>query len=485
MMDNPLDLHSFWASLIVEELFRHALHYFCISPGSRSTPLTVAIARHPHVEKRIFYDERGAAFHALGYAKATGKTPILVCTSGTATANYLPAVIEASIDHLPLLILSADRPPELRETGANQTILQNNLFSDYLRWKFELPCPDEKILPSMLLSTLDYAVYQTQRTPAGPVHLNCMFREPLEPTSQHIAPSLKNSLSTWYTQKTPWTSYRPTKLTATSEDLQAWKPFLEKKRGLLLLGTLSPSEQKGIRPFLEQWPWPILADILSGFRGDSRLPSLIPYFDQILLAFKEEKSFFPEVLLHLGGRFTSKRLLQFIQQLPPLPYLHVKNFPQRQDPSHRVTHPLESDLTSWTNQLLRLLPLPLPENNAWLTSWKSASQEVSKSLESWNAQQSKLNEISVAFLVSRKLPESMGLFLGNSMPIRDMDMYSAFPTSFTSISANRGASGIDGNLASATGFANGLEKPVTVLLGDLTSLHDLNSFALLTDSPKP
>ena len=130
------NINSLWASLIVEELVRNGIRYFCISPGSRSAPLTVAAARHPKVKTSIIYDERGAAFHALGYARAAGTSAAVIATSGTAVANYLPAVVEASMDNIPLLILSADRPPELQQTGANQTILQPGIFRQFVRWHF-------------------------------------------------------------------------------------------------------------------------------------------------------------------------------------------------------------------------------------------------------------------------------------------------------------------------------------------------------------
>jgi 2-succinyl-5-enolpyruvyl-6-hydroxy-3-cyclohexene-1-carboxylate synthase len=148
------NINTLWGSLIVEELIRQGIDYFCISPGSRSTPLTIAAARHPKAQHNICNDERAAAYLALGYAKATGTPAVVISTSGTAVANYFPAVVEASFDLVPLIVLSADRPPELRATGANQTITQTDIFGDYVRWQFDLPCPDEKIPPQMVLTTV-------------------------------------------------------------------------------------------------------------------------------------------------------------------------------------------------------------------------------------------------------------------------------------------------------------------------------------------
>ncbi|NIR47646.1 2-succinyl-5-enolpyruvyl-6-hydroxy-3-cyclohexene-1-carboxylic-acid synthase, partial [candidate division KSB1 bacterium] len=194
---NTANINALWGDLIVEELLRNDIDFFCISPGSRSTPLTVAVARKPRAKKQIMYDERSAAFFALGYVRATEKPAVLICTSGTAAANYYPAIIEAAMDYLPMIILSADRPPELRDTAANQTIRQPNLYSDYVKWKFDMPCPDLNIPPAMVLTTVDQLVYQSMRAPGGPVHLNCMFREPLAPIKAEVNPAYFNGLKKW------------------------------------------------------------------------------------------------------------------------------------------------------------------------------------------------------------------------------------------------------------------------------------------------
>ena len=175
-----LEITSLWSSIVIEELIRQGAEFFCISPGSRSTPLTVAVARNPKARWKMFADERSAGFFALGYGRATGKPAVLICTSGTAVANYFPAVVEASMDFQPMLILSADRPFELLECGANQTIRQEGMFGSYTRWNMQLPLPSREVPLKALLSTIAYAVAKTVGSPAGPVHLNQPFREPLE-----------------------------------------------------------------------------------------------------------------------------------------------------------------------------------------------------------------------------------------------------------------------------------------------------------------
>ncbi|MBN1465468.1 2-succinyl-5-enolpyruvyl-6-hydroxy-3-cyclohexene-1-carboxylic-acid synthase, partial [candidate division KSB1 bacterium] len=171
------NINDFWASLLIEELVRNNVTFFCLSPGSRCAPLTIAAAQNPRSECHICHDERGAAYMAVGYAKATGTPAALLCTSGTAAANYYPAIIEASMAEAPLIVLTADRPYELLDTGANQTIDQQHLFGRYARWSFNLPPPSNDLSPCFLLTTIDQAIYRSTLAPAGPVHLNCMFRE--------------------------------------------------------------------------------------------------------------------------------------------------------------------------------------------------------------------------------------------------------------------------------------------------------------------
>ena len=175
---NFANINHCWGTLIIEELSRLGVDYFCVAPGSRSSPLVIALAQNKKVKSFIHFDERGLAFHAMGYAAATKKPVVLICTSGTAAANFYPAIIEASKKKLPLIVLTADRPPELRQTGATQTIDQVGLYGKYVQWATDMPCPDLKINPEFVLTTIDQAWYQAVRK-HGIVHINCMFRQPL------------------------------------------------------------------------------------------------------------------------------------------------------------------------------------------------------------------------------------------------------------------------------------------------------------------
>ncbi|MDF5732085.1 MAG: 2-succinyl-5-enolpyruvyl-6-hydroxy-3-cyclohexene-1-carboxylic-acid synthase, partial [Rhizonema sp. PD38] len=277
------NINSLWGSLIVEELIRNGVDYFVISPGSRSTPLTAAVARNSQARKVVCFDERGAAFHAIGYARATRNPVVLISTSGTAAANYYPAVIEAFTDGVPMMVLSGDRPPELRQTGANQTIQQFNLYGHYVKWQFELPCPDEKISPQMVLTTIDQAVYQTRKLPSGPVHLNCTFREPLAPTNAYIPEIYLASLTRWQEKQKPYTQYTPSQVLPNEVSINQLAEIISQtKWGVLAVGQLkSHADIQAVSELAKKLQWPVFTDIQSGMRWESSLTNIIHYFDPI------------------------------------------------------------------------------------------------------------------------------------------------------------------------------------------------------------
>lgn len=477
----PLDadhgLNALWASLLVEECLRQGVDTFCLSPGSRSTPLTAAVARHPGAQRLVGLDERAAAFCAVGYARATGRPAVLICTSGTALANYLPAVIEAESERLPLLICSADRPPELRDAGANQTIRQPGMLAPYVRWQYDLPCPDPHVPATWVLTTIGQALYHARRAPAGPVHLNWMFREPLTPQPAAVPPAVLSNLQSWAAGDAPFTRFHPPDLKLSAGSVaQFMAQAARARRGLVVLGALhTPAERGAARRLIDRLGWPAAADITSGLRLGTR-PPIIPYFDQILLADAPA----PDTVLHLGGAVISKRYLEYITRCRPARHLLVARHPYRHDPSHSVTERLEADLPA----LVEALPPDWQPaaDPTWLAGWQHASAAVAAQLATLT---DTLGEMAVARLVTQHIRPEAALFLGNSMPVRDFDMYATAEGPAVPVAANRGASGIDGNLASAAGLAVGLGRPVTAVVGDLTALHDLNSLWLLQTITPP
>jgi 2-succinyl-5-enolpyruvyl-6-hydroxy-3-cyclohexene-1-carboxylate synthase len=475
-----------WATLIVEELVRNGVGFFCVAPGSRSTPLVAALASNEKAESLVHFDERGTAFAAVGYARATGLPAAWITTSGTAVANGLPAVVEAATDGVPMILLTADRPPELRQTGANQTIDQPDIFGDYVRWRFDLPAPEEPVDPAMVLTTIDQAVYRARRAPSGPVHLNLMFREPFLPDPDEYLDELP-APARWQKSGEPYTRYAATKPSVDSDEVERiWERLRPVERGLVVAGRL-PSRKQGeaVMRLADSLGWPLLPDVGSQIRlGSKASRNLVPLYDVLLASdrFKEEHD--PEAVLHVGGRAVSKRLEQFLARSRPDPYVVVRENPFRLDPGHRVTHSVEADVPTFCAALREAAERHPPAGDAsWTAGWYGASKRVDSYLDRLFEETKELNEPLVARLVSRHVPEGHALCVASSMPIRDVDTFAAPDGAPIPVAANRGASGIDGTVATAAGFARGSEHPVTLLIGDLALLHDLNSLAMLRDLP--
>lgn len=473
-------MNILWAKLIVEELYRNGVHYFCIAPGSRSSPLAVAMGEHPKIKTFIHYDERGLSFHALGYTAATKEPSVILTTSGTAVANLLPAVVEASKKKLALIILTADRPPELRQTGAMQTIDQVGIFGSFTRWHFDLPCPTETIEPAFVLTTIDQAIHRSKGCPSGPVHLNCMFREPLAPTkTEESFSSYLESLELWKENDKPYTQYVTSEPSLRQEQIETIISGIRKiKKGVIVVGKLANAQEgKTVLRLSKRLNWPVFPDISSGLRLGNKHKNVIHYYDQILLNPKLlEMSPFDGVL-HLGGRITSKRWYEYIETLRPAHTLMVLKHPLRSDPLHNVTLRVESDVTEFCKTILGE---SLPQRRRRdILHLKNISLGIDRAVTGFMTKRRGLNEPDVARLISQHIPKQTALFLANSMPIRYMDMFASPKHHPVTVEGNRGASGIDGNLAAAAGFAEGFKKPVTLLVGDLALLHDLNSLAIL------
>jgi 2-succinyl-5-enolpyruvyl-6-hydroxy-3-cyclohexene-1-carboxylate synthase len=488
-------MNQLWGYLIVEELVRNGVDYFVISPGSRSTPLTATVAQHPRAQKIVCLDERAAAFHALGYARATGNPAVLICTSGSAAANYLPAVIEASIDHIPLIILSADRPPELRQTGANQTIDQVNLYGSYPKWQFDLPCPTGEISPIVVLTTIDLAVSKARQAPGGVVHLNWMFREPFG--SMDAPVEIPGILAKWKESRSVHTRYASKLTIPTSDEIESLIEIIHSTtKGILVVGQLkSTAEIHAVAELAVRLNWAVFADIQSGLRLRTDFPNLIHYFDRLLLTDLSVELEQIDTIVQLGTRIVSARWLKWIDRNLPQNYIIVVNDGDRHDPSHLVSIRIESDIAYLCQHLCKQLPYLPPSK--WVQKLRSASDIISVTAAKF-LKTTKLTEPLIARTISELIPNQHGLWVSNSMPIRDLDTYGVgamrrrgekgvwrIDNSEIIIGANRGTSGIEGAIASATGFAVGLQAPVTAIVGDLSSLHDLNSFALLQRNVQP
>ena len=494
-------MNALWAQLLIEECCRAGVTYFCVAPGSRSSPLAVAVASHPSARTVVALDERSLGFHALGYGRASGRPAAVISSSGTAVGNLLPAVMEASEGCVPLLVLTGDRPSEMRDSGSNQTTDQLKIFGSFVRWAGELAAPENSMSARVVLTTVDLAVRQAQGGHAGPVHLNISFREPLAPTAAPWSSLVLTGLGRWEASRQPFTSHIlahprlcsvgpiPALLASTS-------------RGLIVAGGLDhPQDSFAVAQLSMRLGWPIVADPASGLRVNFAGAPVISHMDYLLLnssAFLSD--FAPEVILQIGGRITSKRVSSFLERsmLEGLAtsWIFVERHPRRHDPSHLQTHRVEMEPATFTASVLhalegRQLPAEQLASQKRFTQTlvdvsRAASREISTVLHEIDG----LTEPYIARTISERLPDGEGLFIGNSMPIRDLDFFSdqgstapdGSSPSFrfgTSASANRGVSGIDGVVSSAAGFAAGLGRPSTLLIGDVSFCHDVNGLFFL------
>ncbi|ELC7281613.1 2-succinyl-5-enolpyruvyl-6-hydroxy-3-cyclohexene-1-carboxylic-acid synthase [Aeromonas veronii] len=462
-----------WSSLLLEELFRLGVRDIALAPGSRSAPLTMAAAAHQGFRRHLHFDERGLGFMALGLAKGSNRPVAVIMTSGTAVANLWPAVAEAQLTGVPLIILSADRPHELIDNGANQAIDQQGIFGRYPVYQQNLPSPTPTIPAAFVLSSVDQALARQTLTP-GVVHFNCMYPEPLYPGehyqdfSDYLAP-----LGDWLNSQTPWSPWQQSEPTCPPQ--VEWETFRQ-QRGIVVAGRITdPKQAQTAAALAEQLGWPLLADLQSQIRFDSR--NLI-HMDLAL----NDPEFVAElgraeVLLQFGARLVSKRLGQFIKQHSWQDYWLVDPQPARLDPDYRLRNRLLCSASAFA------AAHPVTTQASWHTLAElqhNASQQIAAACD-------RFSELGVCHRLNSLIEGQ--LFVGNSMPARLMDMLGETGKGPSRVMTNRGASGIDGLIATAYGFAQSIEpgsdEPTTLLLGDLSALHDLNSLALLSKASRP
>ncbi len=485
-MVNPPNLNYLWAGLLVEELVRQGVTAFGVAPGSRSSPLAISAAQHPRGTLKVHVDERGLGFWALGHARGSGRPAAVIVTSGTAVANLLPAVVEAAQEHVPMVLLTADRPPELRERGANQSIVQHAVLATQVRWHVDMPAPSAEVPLSYVLDTVDHACRVAAGVDPGPVHLNAAFREPLAPALQRYPRSLWKPLARWLTNGEPWTTHAPVACEPDHAVLTKVGNALSRcARGVVLAGRQSAEEAEVTLRLARRWGWPVFADVRSPARwhradGD---PVFAP---DVLLGVDAITEAMPcDAVLQVGRGSSSARLSAYLKRSEPAVFVQLDPFSDRHDPHGLVTHRLQGDVV----RSLALLagpeaPVPTPEVS-WLAGWQRAQRRANKALDRQFAQARGFAEPHAARLIAGMLPEHHVLWLGNSLPIRLVDAWAASTPHPVRAEANRGASGIDGLVASACGLAEGCGRPVTALVGDLSLLHDLNSLRLLSHSRQP
>ncbi|MBT6581959.1 MAG: 2-succinyl-5-enolpyruvyl-6-hydroxy-3-cyclohexene-1-carboxylic-acid synthase [Bacteroidetes Order II. Incertae sedis bacterium] len=467
--------NHFWASLIVEELVRGGCTTFFASPGSRSTPLVTAAFRHPSADVHMHFDERGSAFMALGFGKATSKPAAWITTSGTALANGYPAIVEGAMEGVPMILLTADRPPELRDTDANQTIRQDHLFGQYVEWFVDLPVPTDDIDPTFVLSTVDQAVH---RSIHGPVHLNCMFREPLAPSEEPYSPKQSVRFEQWEQSTQPFTMYSSDGATPIATLKNIERLLAQAKRPMLVLGRLSGQGsiiQSAAEHLAQAFGGIFVSDISSQSRLGLTAVHGIAHIDALLFG-DTDADLQPDLILQFGATSVSKRLGTFLNELPSAHYVVIDDRLRRIDSGHRVAVRVEANPVHVLTRLSERSAAGSTSSD-WQRRW-IALGELSSDWLSEETCARGVTEQAVSYLLSRALKENTALTVGSSNSIRHMDMCADPSGLNVPVLTNRGASGIDGTLASGVGFSIGHGARPVILLGDLTLLHDLNSLAL-------
>jgi 2-succinyl-5-enolpyruvyl-6-hydroxy-3-cyclohexene-1-carboxylate synthase len=465
------------ASALVDQLAARGLRNAVICPGSRSTPLAVALASHPDLRNWVLIDERAAAYFALGMARQLSAPVAVLSTSGTAATNFLPAVVEARLSRIPLLVLTADRPPELRDWGAAQTIDQIQLFGSHVKWFVDMPVPvADDALVRHARATAARAVQTARSDPAGPVHLNFPFREPLLPAN--LQPSLSPRAIYERARKIdPFIQGdlgRQFPATAAVDEIAS--KIAREARGIIVCG---PGEAQGLAAaaaaLSEASGYPILADPLSGVRfGPHDRAGVIDAYDPFLRDEETAVSLQPELVIRVGAVPTSKPLQQFLQARPDRAQVVIDAGTPR-DPSHLATRYINADAaTTFAKLADRVANLSRSADRQWLDAWRAVDQTTGAAIESALAHEECPFEGRAVAEVAALLPEGATLVVGNSMPIRDVDAFVRGDWRRLRIVSNRGANGIDGIVSTALGAAAIADGPLVLIVGDLSFFHDLN-----------
>lgn len=461
--------NALWARVLVQELARGGVAHACVAPGNRSGPLAFALAAEPGLRTWSHVDERSMGFFALGLAMATGAPVALACTSGTAAANLLPAVVEAGQARVPLVVLTADRPHDLRDTGANQAIDQVGLFGRQVRWAADLPPPaaEDRALRH-LRSLACRALLEARGPPAGPVHLNVPMAKPLEPTPAGDVPQGFAAAHPRAVEGrpggAPWVAVRASPRPPAPADVAAVAARLEGRRGVIVAG---PQRDARLPPALARLAaatgFPLLADPLGGARFGPAAG--LGAFDAFLASAAVRAALAPEVVVRAGAAPTSDALLRWMEEdAAELVLLDEAGW---REPLHLPGERLAADPALAADALAAAVRRPAPP--AWRARWQRAEDAAAAALARGEA----FFEGAAARATVEALPEGATLVVSNSLPVRDLDRFAPPRGKALRVLGNRGASGIDGVTSTALGVAAAGQGPVVLLTGDLAFYHDL------------
>ncbi|MDF0728392.1 2-succinyl-5-enolpyruvyl-6-hydroxy-3-cyclohexene-1-carboxylic-acid synthase [Cytobacillus sp. S13-E01] len=461
-----------YVASFVDELVRVGVTNVVISPGSRSTPMAILMAEHPNLNVYVNIDERSAAFFALGIAKAKKSAVAILCTSGTAAANYYPAIVEASISRVPLLVLTADRPHELRDVGAPQAIDQLHLFGKYAKWFVEMAIPEGS--DEMLRYVRTVAARATGKalaSPAGPVHLNFPFREPL-------LPNLKMD-NLWNKGQ----CNQPSHVNVLIGDPKLEEVDIEylysiigsNEKGLIICGEhYEGNFTDSVVKLAEVLQFPILADPLSQLRSGSHSKEyIIDCYDAFLRNHEFINEYKPGVVIRFGAMPISKALLLYLKSLTNYKQIVVDGDGGWREPTLTASEMVYCNEIDFCEAIVKKRTKGNHSSSQWLKTWLHINERTKTKIYKANMGET-LVEGKVFNEILQLLPNDSTVFVGNSMPIRDLDTFFINNEKNIKVMANRGANGIDGVVSTALGVCTTSDSPLVLVIGDLSFYHDLN-----------
>jgi len=466
----PQDIQAAFCSTLVDEWVRGGITDAVVCPGSRSTPMALALAADERIAVHVHHDERAGAFTALGLGLASGRPALLLTTSGTAAVELHPAMVEAHQASVPLIVLTADRPPELHHVGAPQTVDQTHLFGGAARWFADPGVPDGASAATWRsLAARSVAEASTGTAGPGPVHLNLPFREPLVGTAGELPAGRPDGA--------PWHTTTGRRVAVDRLGTARLEELLDVDRGVIVAGAGS-GDPAIVRSLSEATGWPVLADPRSGCRTAG--PGVVAAFDAILRHGPSADALRPDAVLRLGAPPASKVLGQWIAGSGAVE-VTVDEHGRWFDATHQAAHVLHADPSAACQALVHLVGGRA--NESWASRWAAAEAAAQGAIDAALAGHVEPTEPGIARTIAAALPEGSTLVVSSSMPVRDLEWFAAARDGMRVLS-NRGANGIDGVVSTGVGAAlatRGSGTPTVVLIGDVAFLHDSNALLGLAD----
>lgn len=470
-MKLSINRNTIWCDLFIQRLVTLGVQYACVSPGSRSTPLTIALASNSSIETFPIVDERSSAFFALGLAKKSNTPVVVVTTSGTAVAELHAAIIEAYYQRVPLIICTADRPSSLINSGANQTINQHNIYKNHIRYFADAGLPEIKKLKNVV-SLAEEAVKQSNFLNRGPVHINFPFEKPFEPDNYTDKINIE-SIDKLFSKVS--LEIKPGKQIKINFE-KLTRKFIKEERGLILVGYANYPKgfTNAVFKLSKIFGYPVYADGASPMRfGSSQKHNLVENFTAFIRSQNFQNEFDPKIIIQFGGAPTGNVVLEFFKNSNAEKII-VNDFGDRNDPSLTAKNILACSPLEFCHSIIHSADNFKRGKNFWLENYNTANRIAETSKQRFINNSFFPFEGRIISELINALPNKCNLMISNSLPVRDTDFFAACSKKEINIYTNRGASGIDGINSTAIGIAKASNEPTYLLIGDLAFYHDMN-----------